>query len=407
MSTKQESPSNLPFAGLNFFYMGLTKRWGTEERMILKDCILAKKGGAKVYLYTYPKTRLRNKAHQMGIECIYHKGQFASKFFEWHKLRKLSRLIDELNINVVHCYDIKVLWPLCFFLRRKKLIPLVYSMSSELKKYYKNFWFRPLSSRIDQVVLSMPDMIENVWGHLGLPPRKISFAGMGVKTKVAQVDRPPFRFTEDRWYIGTNLNGIETNTEFLETLFHAYRVMIEKNLEGKSFTFALCNEKSWADTKLTDELRRQVKDWGLEEHVAFVGPCDIAEQQKWVDLWLGLRRREELEDYVLQSLITGTPILVPRTSSSMELLRTHGQIGETYKIGDSRELREKCETILSNLSTYRSNLHKSNQFLAESFGHDPYEEMMTKNYQKLLGRRKRLQRIRRKKRNFFRSRKKS
>jgi len=386
--------------------MGLTKRWGTEERMIIKDCKLALKGGAKVYLYTYKKTRLRVKAEALGVECIYHKGKFASKIYEWHKLRKLSRLIDELKINVVHCYDIKVLWPLCFYLRQKKLIPLVYTMSTELSRSYKDFWYRPLSSRIDQVILPMPEMAENVWARLGLPPRKINFVGVGIKTRIGESERPPFRFTEDRWYIGTNLNGIETNTQFLDTLFHSFRVMIERKLEGKNYTFALCNERSWADTKLTDELRRQVKDWGLEEHVAFVGPCDIAEQQKWVDLWLGLRRREDLEDYAIQSITSGTPILVPRTSSSMELLRIHGQVGETFKIGDSREIREKCETVLRNLSTYKSNLHKAHQALAESFGHDRYDDLMTKAYQKLLGRRRRLQRIRRQKRKILSLRKK-
>lgn len=406
MSTLQVNLSSSPFEGLNFFYMGLTKRWGTEERMIIKDCKLALKGGAKVYLYTYKKTRLRVKAEALGVECIYHKGKFASKIYEWHKLRKLSRLIDELKINVVHCYDIKVLWPLCFYLRQKKLIPLVYTMSTELSRSYKDFWYRPLSSRIDQVILPMPEMAENVWARLGLPPRKINFVGVGIKTRIGESERPPFRFTEDRWYIGTNLNGIETNTQFLDTLFHSFRVMIERKLEGKNYTFALCNERSWADTKLTDELRRQVKDWGLEEHVAFVGPCDIAEQQKWVDLWLGLRRREDLEDYAIQSITSGTPILVPRTSSSMELLRIHGQVGETFKIGDSREIREKCETVLRNLSTYKSNLHKAHQALAESFGHDRYDDLMTKAYQKLLGRRRRLQRIRRQKRKILSLRKK-
>ncbi len=386
--------------------MGLTKRWGTEERLTLKDCKIAQKNGAKVYLYTYKKTRLRVKAEEAGIECIYHKGKFASKIFEWHKLRKLSRLIDDLNINVVHCYDIRVLWPLCFYLRQKKLIPLVYTLSSGLSNYYRDFWYRPLSSRIDQVILPLPDMVENVWGHLGLPPRKINFVGLGEKTRVKEIERPPFRFTEERWYIGTNLNGIETNTKFLETLFHAFRVMVERKLEGKNFTFVLYNEKSWTDTKLTDELRRQVKDWGLEEHVAFVGPCVIADQQQWVDLWLGLRRREDLEDYAMQSLISGIPILVPRSSSSMELLRSHGQIGETYKIGDSREIREKCDTILRNLGTYKSNLHKANQKLSESFGLEAYEELMVKSYQKLLGRRRRLQRLRLRKRKFLSLRKK-
>lgn len=378
--------------------MGLSNRWGTEERTILKDCIIAKDAGAKVYLYTYKDSVLDWRAKEHGIECLYHQGKFVTKVFKWHKLRKLQDLMNELSVNVVHCYDIKVLWPLCLFMRTMPLTPLVFTLTVELKKYYRDFWYKPLSERVDQILLPMSEMVENVWGHLGIPPRKIEFVGLGLSPYRGEDIQysPPFRFDKERWYIGSNLNGIETNTHFLDTVFHAFRVMMEKGLEDRNYTFALCNERNWSECVLTSELRRQVKDWGLEEHVAFVDETNVAKHQAYVDLWLGLTRREDLEDYAIQSLMGGKPVCVPRTAFSMEVLRSFGIVGETYKKGDSRELREKCETILRNLSTYEKNLHKAHQSLSEAYGDQVYKDSMLKMYQKVLSRRHRLWRTRQK-----------
>ncbi len=378
--------------------MGLSHRWGTEERTILKDCLIAQNAGAKVYLYTYKDSVLDERAKTHQIDCLYHQGKFVTKVFKWHKLRKLRNLLTELQVNVVHCYDIKILWPLCLYMRAMPLVPLVFTLSNDLKMYYRNFWYRPLISRVDQVLLPMSEMVENVWGHMGIPPRKIDFIGLGLKSlkREAAAERPPFRFTKKRWYIGTNLNGIETNTHFLDTVFHSFRVMIEKGLDDKNYTFALCNERNWSECVLTNELRRQVKDWGLEEHVAFVDQRDVARHQLDIDLWLGLTRREELEDYAVQALLAGKPICVPRTAFSMEVFRSFGVIGETYMSGDSREVREKCETILRNYDTYEKSLHKSFQALKETYGHEVYEDSLLKIYEKLLNRRRRLWRVRQK-----------
>jgi glycosyltransferase involved in cell wall biosynthesis len=378
--------------------MGLSNRWGTEERTILKDCILASEAGAKVYLYCYRDSVLHDRAKENNIECLFHNGKFVTKVFKWHKLRNLKNLLAELQVNIVHCYDIKVLWPLCLYIRSMPLVPLVFTLSNDLRSYFRSFWYKPLVERVDQVLLPMSEMVENVWGHMGIPPRKIDFVGLGLKSiKRPKVEsRPPFRFTDKRWYIGTNLNGIETNTHFLDTVFHSFRVMIEKGLDEKNYTFALCNERNWSECVLTNELRRQVKDWGLEEHVAFVEQKDVAQHQLDVDLWLGLTRREELEDYAVQSLISGKPICVPRSAFSMEVLRSFGVVGETYMTGDSREIREKCETILRNYSTYEKNLHKSHQALMEAYGDEVYRESLVKIYDKLLNRRRRLWKVRQK-----------
>lgn len=380
-----------PFSGKIFFFLGISNRWGTKERTILKDCLICRDAGATVYLYTYRDSTIDIKAKKAGLKCFYHHGKIQTKFFNWHKLRKLSNLLKELNVNVVHVYDIKILWPLCFHMRSMPLVPLVYTLSSELKSYYRGVFYKPLSERVDQVLLPMSEMVENVWGHMGIPPRKIHFVGMSMKTNLGEKKpTPPFKFDDNRYYIGTNLNGIETNTHFLDSIFHALRVMIEKKLDDKTYTFAICNERHWSECLLTDELRRQVKDWGLEENVAFVNSPDMSHYQEHIDLWFGLQRREDLEDYAIQALLAGKPVCVPRTAFSMEVLSGSGVLGETYKIGDSREIREKCEKILRNLDYYQKSINNANQALVQKYGEEVYKESLLKIYENLLLRRKRL-----------------
>ena len=70
LNTSLGNPSK-PFTNLNIFFMGLSNRWGTEERTILKDCILAQEAGAKVYLYTYKDSVLDWRAKEQGIEPNY------------------------------------------------------------------------------------------------------------------------------------------------------------------------------------------------------------------------------------------------------------------------------------------------------------------------------------------------
>ncbi len=378
------------------FFVGLSRNWGTTERTIIKDCLLAREAGASVFLYCLKSSSLNSYALEAGIECLYHLGGVKTKVYNWHKMKGLSKVMRELNVNLVHCYEVEILWVLAFFLRANPLVPLVFTPNYELRKFYHHFYYRPLSSRIDQVFLPSFEMVENVWGHLGVPPRKVDFIGLSceVLDREGGETRPPFRFTEERWYLGTNVAGVEKNTEFFNTLLNAFKILVQKKLKNKSCTLVLACEKAWCEVGFADELKRRVTDMGLGEHVALVGSCKMGEVQTHVDIWVGLGRQEDLEDYTVEAMLNGVPSVFPRNALLMSLLGFAGDVGESYKLGDSRELRKKCEKILLNLETYQTNLHRSNQRLRDQYGEKGYRVRVIGFYQKLLERRQRLLRQR-------------
>ncbi|MCP4912299.1 MAG: glycosyltransferase family 4 protein [Oligoflexia bacterium] len=390
MTTEKENYSR-ELENKKFLFIGLSDRWGTKERGILRDCLIAKNNGIKAYLYCHKKSFLSEKAKAQGIEVIYHKGKFYTKFVQWYKLRALKKLIVDLDIDLIHCYNIKILWPIAFFIRRRLNISLVLTQGNEVQKFYRNLYYKPLSSRIDQVLLPMNEMVENIWGHLGVPPRKIKFVGMGCAQEKVEDRKPsPFGFSGERWCIGTNLSGLETNTNFLNTLFNSFQVLTQKGLDEKNYTLVLMCEREWSDFPLTDELKRAVTDRGLEQNIAFYRPTNFAECLEQMDLWIGLSRREDLEDYSVQSLLSGVPVVMPRSAASMEIISELGTVAETYKRDDSRELREKVEKLLLNLDTYKSSLNKGMETILESHGQDVYQTKLLETYAKIIKKRDRL-----------------
>lgn len=392
MSIKKAKEINT-ISGKAIFFFALTKRWGTKERFIINDCLHAKEAGARVYLYCYKKSYIEQIAKLNGIETLYHRGKVYTKVLQWHKLRGISKTLKDLKISIVHCYDVSLLWPLTYFLRSMPLVPLVFTQETELEKFYRDFYFRPLIARIDQVFVPMTQLLDNVLGHLNFPLRKMKLIGMGVTQK--KIERPkslPFSFEGTRFCIGTNLNGIETNTKFLDTLFHSLNVLVKKGVGPKGITLILFCERPWNEFHLTDELKRKLTDLGLEENVAFATSDNLAENQSLVDLWVSLVRRETLEDYAIQAIVNGVPVLLPRTALAVDLVSDFGRIGETYRSHDSRELREKLAKILLNLDTYKKNIEKAKAPLLDTHGRDAYRKMLVNQYAKLIEKRERLAR---------------
>ena len=133
MSIAPGESSNLPLHQKNFFLIGLSFDWNSIERTVIADARAIMNAGGNVHLYTFRDSHLDRQAKKWKIICHYHQGAVATKIFKWNKLKAVAKLIRNNQIDLVHCYDIKILWPLCYFLRADSLTPLVLTLSKELE----------------------------------------------------------------------------------------------------------------------------------------------------------------------------------------------------------------------------------------------------------------------------------
>jgi hypothetical protein len=374
--------------GKVFFYFALSYRWETSERNVIRDARVAREQGAKVIVYCYRDSVVDSWCKNHHIITMHPQGKITNRIKLLKTIKNLVSTFKKENVALIHCYDVDHLWPLAFFLRTDRVISLVFSLSHELKNFYRNIWFRPLVARIDHIFFISWEMVDNISGHLGVPMRKMDYIGTGGNS-VEKSDKKPFTKERNAFYIGTNVSGTERDIKFIDVILSGFKILVESNLLDKKLYLVLASEKRWSHFIVANELRRKLTDMGLESNFIFVDSFEIFEVQLKVDLWVGQDRTEDIEDYCIEALLNRRPVLFPRTASSAEVIRQFGKIGETYKADDSREWRHKVIKVLENLDDYQKGFTKNLSKIKEFFGPDIYRERLGKSYQSLVGRRER------------------
>jgi glycosyltransferase involved in cell wall biosynthesis len=370
----------------NFLFVCPSETWGSRERMALRDCLIAREIGHDVFLYCLKDSLLHIYAKEHRIDCIFHHGKIRTKLYRWHKLSLIKQYIKRLDINLVHCYDLNFLWPICFFLRRNPKVPLIFTFGHEVQKFYKQFWVRPLISRLDLGILPIKEMMDSVRSHIDIPLRKIHFCGLGLydpkkfKLEMTTIEK-------DHFVVGTSVGGFEKDLATLKPILHAIQGLNAKKLAGKCIKLILVSQKNWKESLIFPELREFVNANNLAGDVVFETSTDMLKAQSEVDVWVGCPTEEPIEDYTIMAMLSGKPIISPRTAAFMELIREYGQVGEAYKSGDTRELRVKVEKILLNLDKFRSHIKSNRDLLRRYYALDLYKNQLLSHYERMLNRR--------------------
>lgn len=392
MSTKLEhSLENKESLSL---FASLSKGWGTRERTLIKDALIAKDNQLNPIIFCKKGSFLEKKAREKNLEVFLHHGKVKANFFKWYKFRYLSIFLSENKINFVHCYDLKILWVLCFILRNKTTIPLFLTIGSELKKSYLELWHKTLVSRVDQVFVFSQAIAEEVKLRLGFPLRKVTNLGYGVsstsvpRTMISKVKKE-LGVSSKVQTVGSIMSPHHKNLDSIFPLIYAVIGYNQKYHEENELRLILISEDKWNTNPLYQDLIRFIKDSGSEENILFYSGATLQTFQKSVDLWIGIFEGYHITDYAIQALLNGVPILVPRNSEVMELMELYPGIGEAYRRDDSFGLREKMERVLKNKRDYEREVAKCSKKITLAHSEESYQSTLLERYQKLSHARKR------------------
>jgi glycosyltransferase involved in cell wall biosynthesis len=388
-----------PRSTFNILLACPSEYWSTIERTVLRDAKLLTEDGHKVTLYCLQDSYLDSHAKPLGIELRYHPGKLSTSVLKWPKLFPLSTYIDQCEIDIVQCYDIHLLWPLSFILRKFDLVTCIFNHNVEIQKIYSHVWYKPLIRRIDTALLPSREMLEGVVGSLGIPAHKIDFCGLGVAEEqelpVSPLNGQERHFLEnykEDWILGCYVGAHETKLDFLLPVLHCLRVLVALRPEGLGVKLVLSSEKPWDQHLLSNDLGHYLVDAGLDQHVLFESKTPVKDLQPWVDVWVGVRSFEAIEDYMITALLAGKPVVMTRSTATMELLRRRIQLGHTYKRNDSRDLRNQLEKIFHSYDTYTLSIKRSRAELLEEFGVETYKQKLLEVYQKGQAKRSRFYR---------------
>lgn len=367
------------YSSLNILLICLGKNWTSKERATLRDCKIVQQSEQTPILYCFKDSYIDREARSLGIKTIYHQSRSPFDLFKWYKF---SKLIKRMNISLVHCYDIDFLLKISFFMGTAPQIPLVYSLFGELKRSYRAFWRAPFIKRVDMVVVPFSEMEENVWNTVGINPKKVHVCGAGIEP-VVQIERKRVPHS-----VAISIKPHVKKFSEISTLINTAFMFQTRGFND--FKVFLHYEGSWKDSELHAELKNHVLAYKLEENFIFVDGMSIPEVASQVELWLQLESTGRLEDGMLQALISGTPVLIPRNGVNIELLDTFPSVGESYKIDDVREFKQKLQHIFNNLEGYSEAVSRFRQRLSDEHGIEKYKNGLLAGYIDALGRRERI-----------------
>ena len=382
-------------AELIALFISLKKTWSSRERTLIKDARIAEGKGYKVVILCLKDSFLDINSKKENFNIIYHTGKIQLNFLKWYKYRYLANYINSQNITIIHCYDLNIIWPVCFILRKNKKTCLFFTILEGPKKIFFEFWHRALLSRIDQVFVRSKSMAEEVYLRLGIHPRKITVLGFGIETtefKKSDIQKikKELDVTSDTLSVGSLIPPHVENLELIFPLIYAINGYNQKHMGRVSLRLIMISEQKWNKNPIYQDLIRFIKDAGCEDNILFYSNSTIENFQRSVDLWITPFEGQHLSEFAVKSIFLGVPFLTARSSEGMDFLGQYSEVGEAYRPDDSFGLREKLEIILSDKKRYVKAITKFMPNINASHSMDFYTRSLLMRYSKTLNARKRV-----------------
>ena len=348
----------------------------------MQDALLCQRRGGHPVLACREGSELYRKAEAMGIQT---ERLFRGKEPPRQKRRDLFRVLRGVlrreKINVVHCCDLTCLWIVALILRDRHWVSLFFSIQRGLDDYHFSFFKKWLLRRVDHFLLPHDVASENVLSHLPLERRKLFVLGMRVSTTFFCK-----RELGETIKIGMPING---NEEDFQELVQALRGVHLFSLKHKrSVHLALYAPFLWKDYRVYRELNFVLEELGMTEWTHLVDAFSL-ENAFDSDLVLTPFSDRLFSDWALKALLEGIPLLAPRISESQAFLDVTGDVIETYRRGD---LRDISNGILALVKTHRERteqLYRRHRDLEDKFGPQAYEGRLWDLYGRSFEKRRR------------------
>jgi hypothetical protein len=377
----------------NILYLLPTRDWSTKERFALRDIILAKKQGYNIYLCTYEDSFLAKIARNLDVEIIPFKEHFLNRLTVFHKHFPLSQINKLAKIDIVHCYDFNLLFSLSVQLKTENLTALVITQDHVIDKPLQRFWYRPLISRIDSLIMVNKNLKQDALGNLGLPLKKIEYFGMGLKIE-EPIDSEKiainFELYKDYFLAGTYVSPEISDIATLTPLLSALKVLNEKLPGGKKSKLVFISAVEFQSISILPEIMRQVQEQELQEDVLFVTTQDIVRIITYLNVWISNCSQELIEDFAISAIMQEVPAIFARNFCTKDLIEEYEGVGETYKLYDARELRDKWEKMILGNAVFKEKTRLYKYFIEREHSYKTYKTQLLNLYTRTVQRRARL-----------------
>ena len=176
----------------------------------------------------------------------------------------------------------------------------------------------------------------------------------------------------------------------LVSVLSALKVINEKLPAGKRSKLVLITPVDFQTMDWLPNLMRNIQEQDLQEDILFVTTQDIIGVISHLELWISNAQDELIEDFAISALVHEVPAILGRNFCTKDLLEEYEGVGETYKLFDARELRDKWEKIILGHAVYKEKTRLYKYFIEREHSHRSYKTQLMNLYSKSVQRRVRL-----------------
>lgn len=352
--------------------------WSTKERKALFDMQIAFEEGKKIYLCAREDSPIYKKSKELIVELIPMKDHFFKKIFFYHRHFNLQIPIKRIQFDLIVAYDFSFLVSICIQLRTNQNTALIFSQCNFVPHYLKKIWFRPFFNRIDVILLINKNLKQDARGSLDVQTRKIETILPGVlqknlESEIKELTQIDFEIYKDYFLVGTYIGPTSLNMDNLTSLISALKVISDNTFLNKKNKLVFISEVEFSSFSEWPVLMDLIKSHDLIEDVLFVTTGRILNLLSSLSLWISHNPNELIEDFAISALINEIPIILPRNFCSKDLLEEYLGVGETYKLFDARELRDKWIKIILGYGIYKEKIRLYKYFIERDFSYKNYK----------------------------------
>jgi|GEM_PF-5801205 len=280
-------------------------------------------------------------------------GVWSQNFFYW-------KLFRNTEYQLVHLHSIDDIFSLAIPLRIRPDMPLIVSINDEVKKSHRKIWLRPITARIDRIILTHEELVENVWHEMRVQPRKTEVFSPLVLDQNKSIEssglNPGLSEKKDEIDIGFFVPPFLRDLQLPNFIFSSMRLLQQRldlinGGENKKFRVHLKMffEAEIKKSYFSQHIDTFAKTWEGAFQFSFHQIDSVTESLHDLKYWIA-GPMESLEDLSLSGIQNGVMVLAPHYPVYNNLEQKKKQDNSfinTYRWGDSRDL---VEQILSTLT---------------------------------------------------------
>ncbi len=324
----------------------LSYSWGGMEMYTLHTSHLLKESGHKVELLCADNSRLKTEAEKAGFTVH----TIPIKYMLLKSIRKLKKIFNEKNYDVIHAEASKDLWfivPALLTSQKKTPLLLTKHVGSNVVK--KDILHKILYKRVD-LALAISEVIKNnLLDTTPLSKDRIALLHDAidadrfnpVKTDRCKVRRE-FNIQDDEIVIGMTgrFSPGKGHEEFLQAAKQL--VMRHNNLR-----FMIVGEASRGEDEYAESIRAMAYNYGIRDKVIFTGyRSDIPDILAAFDIYLFPSHAEAFGLALVEAMSMELPTVCSNSDGVLDIA-VEGVTSYLFSAGNRNELSTKVENLIA------------------------------------------------------------